>query len=97
MTALYLTAMLKRFETTTLLRGGVFDPVGPFRFTPFPRGETLKRLRASLTVWRRVSELKRTGKIRQTGLRRKNESGMTATMWRLTNGLAAGPTKSGGE
>jgi hypothetical protein len=36
----------------------------------------------------RVSELNRNGLIEQTGARRKNESGMTATVWRLTNGLA---------
>jgi predicted transcriptional regulator len=34
-----------------------------------------------LSVRPRVSELKRTGKIKQTGARRKNESGMTATVW----------------
>jgi DNA-binding Lrp family transcriptional regulator len=34
-----------------------------------------------LSVRPRVSELKRTGKIKLTGARRKNESGMTATVW----------------
>jgi hypothetical protein len=36
-----------------------------------------------LSVCPRVSELKRLGEIQQTGARRKNESGMTATVWRL--------------
>ena len=36
-----------------------------------------------LSVRPRVSELNRTGKIKQTGARRKNESGMTATVWRI--------------
>jgi predicted ArsR family transcriptional regulator len=36
-----------------------------------------------LSVRPRVSELNRTGKIKQTGARRKNESGMTATVWRV--------------
>jgi len=39
-----------------------------------------------LSVRPRVSELKRTGKIKQTGARRKNESGMTATVWRTASG-----------
>jgi predicted ArsR family transcriptional regulator len=36
-----------------------------------------------LSVRPRVSELNRAGKIKQTGARRKNESGMTATVWRI--------------
>jgi predicted ArsR family transcriptional regulator len=36
-----------------------------------------------LSVRPRVSELKRNGEIEQTGARRKNESGMTATVWRI--------------
>jgi predicted ArsR family transcriptional regulator len=36
-----------------------------------------------LSVRPRVSELKRLGEIKQTGARRKNESGMTATVWRI--------------
>ena len=36
-----------------------------------------------LSVRPRVSELKRLGEIKQTGGRRKNESGMTATVWRI--------------
>jgi predicted ArsR family transcriptional regulator len=36
-----------------------------------------------LSVRPRVSELNRNGEIEQTGTRRKNESGMTATVWRI--------------
>jgi predicted ArsR family transcriptional regulator len=36
-----------------------------------------------LSVRPRVSELNRTGAIEQTGARRKNDSGMTATVWRI--------------
>jgi hypothetical protein len=36
-----------------------------------------------LSVRPRVSELNRTGKIEQTGARRKNGSGMSATVWRI--------------
>jgi predicted ArsR family transcriptional regulator len=36
-----------------------------------------------LSVRPRVSELNRNGAIEQTGARRKNESGMTATVWRV--------------
>ena len=39
-----------------------------------------------LSVRPRVSELNRTGKIKQTGARRKNESGMTARVWRIAPG-----------
>jgi predicted ArsR family transcriptional regulator len=58
------------------------------QFAQYPAGatadEVAKDLNLSvLSVRPRVSELKRTGKIRQTGTRRKNESGMTATVWRI--------------
>jgi predicted ArsR family transcriptional regulator len=43
-----------------------------------------------LSVRPRVSELNRTGKIRQTGARRKNDSGMTATVWQLAPPLPGG-------
>jgi predicted ArsR family transcriptional regulator len=39
-----------------------------------------------LSVRPRVSELNRNGEIEQTGARRKNESGMTATVWRIAPG-----------
>jgi hypothetical protein len=38
-----------------------------------------------LSVRPRVSELNRNGEIQQTGARRKNESGMTATVWRVAS------------
>jgi hypothetical protein len=38
-----------------------------------------------LNVRPRVSELNRAGKIVQTGARRKNDSGMTATVWRIAS------------
>jgi predicted ArsR family transcriptional regulator len=39
-----------------------------------------------LSVRPRVSELHRNGQIEQTGARRKNASGMTATVWRISSG-----------
>jgi hypothetical protein len=41
-----------------------------------------------LSVRPRVSELRRNGQIEQTGSRRKNASGMTATVWRISPGGA---------
>jgi hypothetical protein len=63
------------------------------QFAQYPAGatadEVAKDLNLSvLSVRPRVSELKRTGKIEQTGARRKNESGMTATVWRIASGVA---------
>jgi predicted ArsR family transcriptional regulator len=43
-----------------------------------------------LSVRPRVSELNRSGEIRQTGSRRKNESGMTATVWQIAPPLPGG-------
>jgi predicted ArsR family transcriptional regulator len=43
-----------------------------------------------LSVRPRVSELNRSGEIRQTGTRRKNDSGMTATVWQLAPTLPGG-------
>ena len=49
--------------------------------------EVAKDLNLSvLSVRPRVSELRRNGEIEQTGGRRKNESGMTATVWRIASG-----------
>jgi hypothetical protein len=46
--------------------------------------EVVKDLNLSvLSVRPRVSELKRLGEIKPTGGRRKNESGMTATVWQI--------------
>jgi hypothetical protein len=54
----------KRFETTTIIRGGSLDPVWPFRFSPFPRGQTLKRSRCLSGRWGMpVSCLDRLGAI----------------------------------
>src|SRR3977135_527671 len=52
--------------------------------------EVAKDLNLSvLSVRPRVSELNRNGKIKQTGARRKNESGMTATVWQIAKPLPA--------
>ena len=58
------------------------------QFAQYPGGatadEVAKDLNLSfLSVRPRVSELKRNGDIGQTGARRKNASGMTATVWRI--------------
>ncbi len=58
------------------------------RIRECPGGATADEIAAHLelsvlSVRPRVSELKRAGKIKQTGARRKNESGMTATVWRI--------------
>jgi hypothetical protein len=42
--------------------------------------------RSVLSVRPRVSELSALGKIEQTGERRKNESGMTAAVWKVCDG-----------
>jgi predicted ArsR family transcriptional regulator len=48
--------------------------------------EIAKSLNLSvLSVRPRVSELRRNGQIEQTGARRKNASGMTATVWRISS------------
>ena len=39
-----------------------------------------------LSVRPRVSELNRNGQIKPTGARRRNASGMSATVWRVTSG-----------
>ena len=41
-----------------------------------------------LSVRPRVSELNRNGEIEETGARRKNDSGMTATVWRVMPGAS---------
>lgn len=45
MKALLQTTKVETVETEALLRGGFLNPVGSFRFSPFPRGETMKRSR----------------------------------------------------
>ena len=58
------------------------------QFAAYPSGatadEVAKDLNLSvLSVRPRVSELNRNGLIEQTGSRRRNHSGMTATVWRV--------------
>jgi predicted transcriptional regulator len=58
------------------------------QFALHPSGTTADEIAKDLNpsvlgVRPRVSELKRTGRIEQTGARRKNESSMTATVWRI--------------
>jgi hypothetical protein len=58
------------------------------QFARYPGGATADEVAKDLdlsvlSVRPRVSELKRLGAIKQTGGRRKNESGMTATVWRI--------------
>jgi hypothetical protein len=62
------------------------------QFAQYPSGATADEIAKDLnfsvlSVRPRVSELNRTGKIKQTGARRKNESGMTATVWRVASQL----------
>lgn len=52
----------------------------------YPEGRTADEIAAELNcsafgVRPRVSELRRNGDLRDTGARRPNESGMTATVW----------------
>lgn len=54
----------------------------------FPQGMTADEVAESLnlsvlSVRPRVSELHRSGSLADTGSRRKNSSGMTATVWRF--------------
>jgi predicted ArsR family transcriptional regulator len=63
------------------------------QFAQYPSGatadEVAKDLNLSvLSVRPRVSELNRNGEIEQTGARRKNDSGMTATVWRVAAGAS---------
>ncbi len=62
------------------------------QFAQYPGGATAdeiaKDLNLSLlSVRPRVSELNRNGLNEQTGARRKNESGMTATVWQIAGPL----------
>jgi predicted ArsR family transcriptional regulator len=55
----------------------------------WPKGRTADELakllrRSPLSVRPRLSELKALGKVAATGERRRNESGMTATVWRAS-------------
>ena len=69
--------------TSTKLRAAVLE-----EFKRNPAGLTADEIATPLnlsvlSVRPRVSELNRLGTIEQTGGRRKNDSGMTATVWRL--------------
>jgi hypothetical protein len=48
--------------------------------------ELFDRRRSSLSIRPRVAELKAMGKITPTGDRRRNESGMSASVWRAVVG-----------
>jgi predicted transcriptional regulator len=70
-------------STANKMRAAVLE-----QFAQYPGGatadEVAKDLNLSvLSVRPRVSELNRSGKIKQTGARRKNQSGMSATVWRI--------------
>ena len=58
------------------------------QFAQYPGGATADEIAKDnnlsvLSVRPRVSEFKRLGENKQTGGRRKNESGMTATVWQI--------------
>src|ERR1700676_2577802 len=66
------------------------------QFAQYPGGATADEIAKDLnlsvlSVRPRVSELKGLGEIKQTGGRRKNESGITATVWRIAPQTAAQP------
>jgi predicted ArsR family transcriptional regulator len=68
------------------MREAVLDQIGQY-----PAGATADEIARDLnlsvlSVRPRVSELHRNGEIEQTGARRKNESGMTATVWQISTG-----------
>lgn len=73
-----------QFETfETLIRAKVLQHY----ISRFPDGLTADEVAIDLdlsvlTVRPRVSELHRDARIEDTGLRRRNQSGMTATVWR---------------
>jgi predicted ArsR family transcriptional regulator len=70
-------------STATKLRASVLAQIAAC-----PVGATADEIAAQLnvsilSVRPRVSELNRNGQIEQTGARRRNASGMTATVWRI--------------
>jgi hypothetical protein len=72
------------------------------QFAQYPAGATADEIAKDLnlsvlSVRPRVSELKRAGKIKQTSARRKNESGMTATVWRIASGAPPAPSAEASE
>ncbi len=83
-------AAQKIAPTSTKLRAVVLE-----EFRQRPGGLTADEIATSLnlsvlSVRPRVSELRRLGMIEQTGSRRTNDSGMTATVWRLAPELPPG-------
>lgn len=71
----------KMAPTSTMLRAAVLKE---FKSGGRTADEIATSLNLSvLSVRPRVSELNRLGTIEQTGSRRRNESGMTATVWRI--------------
>jgi len=67
------------------MRAAVLAQIGRY-----PSGATADEIAKDLnlsvlSVRPRVSELNRLGDIEQTGARRKNESGMTATVWQIAS------------
>jgi predicted ArsR family transcriptional regulator len=88
----------KMTSTSTKLRAAVLE-----QFKQNPAGLTADEIARSLnlsvlSVRPRVSELNRLGTIEQTRLRRKNESGMTATVWQIAPQASPSPSiAEGGE
>jgi predicted ArsR family transcriptional regulator len=77
--------------TAKQLRAAVFG-----KFKQNPAGMTADEVATALnvsvlSVRPRVSELHRSGQLEQTGTRRPNESGMTATVWRLAPEIESKP------
>lgn len=79
-------------EPARVLREGVLRAFGahPYGATADEIADALGR--SILSVRPRVSELYRQGEIERTGERRRNDSGMSATVWRTR----AAPPRNGG-
>jgi hypothetical protein len=70
------------------LRARVLAEFGKHPIAGATADEIAQALSASvLSIRPRVSELNRSGEIVQTGARRKNESGLSATVWRIATPL----------
>jgi hypothetical protein len=67
------------------MRAAVLAQIGSYQ-SGATADEVAKDLNLSvLSVRPRVSELNRMGEIQQTAARRKNESGMAATVWQIAS------------
>ena len=77
-------------STSTKLRAAVLEEFkqNPARLTADEIATSLNL--SVLSVRPRVSELHRLGMIERTGSRRRNDSGRTATVWRIAPELAVG-------